>query len=267
MAPIVPESSLEDLPHGVRRLFKRLRERLKDALQDNLVGIYFLGSIAFPGFVPDRVDLDFQVVVGHELDEEEIEALRDMHRLLVGEYRYAEHLDGFYVPLSKVREAIPPEELVGAGGEEVWTSVKDGAWALHREHIHQGAVLVLAGPDPRTLFLPATWPEIARALDDERRFIKAHLHHYPFYCVLNLCRLVYTWATKDVAVSKVAAADWAMDTLPARWEPLVRSALRAYRMEDEEVDLERLREGVNSFYQFAARRIDAASGEEGEARV
>ena len=85
----MPELNLDGLPQGVQRLFKRFRERLRDTLQDNLVGIYFVGSIAFPGFVPDRVDLDFQVVVAHELDEEEIEALRDMHRLLVGEYRYA----------------------------------------------------------------------------------------------------------------------------------------------------------------------------------
>ncbi len=43
------------------------------------MGIYFVGSIAFPGFVPDRVDLDFQAVVRHELGEEEIEA--DLERL------------------------------------------------------------------------------------------------------------------------------------------------------------------------------------------
>lgn len=226
------------------------------------MGIYFVGSIAFPGFVPDRVDLDFQAVVGHELPAEEIEALRDMHRLLVGEYRYAEHLDGFYVPLPKVREPTPPEELVGVGGEELWTSVKDGAWALHREHIHQGAVLVLAGPDPRTLFLPATWPEIVRALDEERRFIEAHLHHYPFYCVLNLCRLVYTWETKDVAVSKVAAAEWSLETLPPWWHALIRSALRTYRVEDEEADLKRLREGVRPFFRHASRRIATARNAE-----
>lgn len=226
------------------------------------MGIYFVGSIAFPGFVPDRVDLDFHVVVERELHKEEIEALGDTHRLLVGEYRYAEHLDGFYLPLSKVRALAPPKGLVAVGGEEVWTPAKDGAWALHREHVHRGAVLVLAGPDPRTLFPPATWSEIARALDGERRFIEAHLHHYPFYCVLNLCRLVYTWETRDVAVSKVAAAAWAADGLPRRWRPLIRSALRAYRMEDEEADLARLRDGVNSFYEYAAKRIDAVARED-----
>ncbi|MFQ5919307.1 MAG: aminoglycoside adenylyltransferase domain-containing protein [Thermoplasmata archaeon] len=258
----MPESSLDDLPRDVRRLLRRFRERLGEVLGDNLVGIYFVGSIAFPGFVPDRVDLDFHVVVERDLREGEVEALRDMHRLLVGEYRYAEHLDGFYLPLAKARQATPPEELVAAGAETLWTTAKDEAWALHREHIHQGAVLPLFGPDPRTVFPPATWPEIAQALDGERRFIEAHLRHYPFYCVLNLCRLVYTWETKDVAVSKLAAAGWALEALPSRWTPLLRSALRAYRMEDEESDLEQLREQVGPFYEFAAQRIDAAVGEE-----
>ena len=82
------------------------------------------------------------------------------------------------------------------------------------------------------------------------------MHHYPFYCVLNLGRLVYTWETKDVAVSKVAVAEWALQNLPERWSPLVRSALRAYRMEDEESDLERLRKGVRAFYPYALTRAD-----------
>lgn len=226
------------------------------------MGIYFIGSIAFPGFVPGRVDLDFQVVVQHELRAAELEDLRDMHRLLVGEYRYGEHLDGLYLPLAKAQDPARPESLVGAGGEVLGTSASDGAWALHREHVHRGAVLVLEGPDPRTLYPPATWPEIAQALDRERRFIESHLDHYPFYCVLNLCRLLYTWETKDVAVSKVTAADWALEKLPERWHPLVRSALRAYRMEDEETDLERLRGGVGPFYRSAAARIATAEGEE-----
>lgn len=227
------------------------------------MGIYFIGSVAFPGFVPDRVDLDFHVVVRHELEEDELETLRDMHRLLVGEYRYAEHLDGFYLPQAKAQAPTPPEELVAVGAEKLWTSAVDDAWALHREHVHRGAVLVLGGPHPRTYYPPATWPEIARALDGERRFIEAHLRHYPFYCVLNLCRLMYTWETRDVAVSKVAAADWGLETLPRRWRPLLRSALRAYRMEDEESDLNRLREGVGAFYEYAAERIVGADRRSG----
>ncbi len=71
--PLCPNRIWTVFP-GMSDVFERFRERLKDALQDNLVGIYFVGSIAFPGFVPDRVDLDFQAVVRHELGEEEIEA-------------------------------------------------------------------------------------------------------------------------------------------------------------------------------------------------
>ncbi|MFQ5986979.1 MAG: aminoglycoside adenylyltransferase domain-containing protein [Thermoplasmata archaeon] len=260
----MPESGLEHLPGDVRRLLRRFRDRLRETLGDDLVGIYFVGSIAFPGFVPDRVDLDFQVLVRSELAQAQVQALRDMHRLLVGEYRYAEHLDGFYLPLSKAQDSAPPGGLVGVGGESVRTSASDEAWALHREHVHEGAVLVLLGPHPRTIWPPATWPEIVRALEGERRFIEAHLHHYPFYCVLNLCRLVYTWETRDVAVSKVAAAEWALEKLPERWSPVIQSALRAYRMEDQDEDLERVREGVGPFYRFAAGRIATARNGEPE---
>ncbi|MDX1534824.1 MAG: DUF4111 domain-containing protein [Thermoplasmata archaeon] len=251
-------SDLGALPVAVQRLLLKFRERLQETLGDDLVGIYFAGSVAFPGFVPDRVDLDFQAVVADELSEASMAALQDMHRLLVGEYRYAEHLDGFYLPLAKAKDVSVPSGLVGVGGEALRTGLEDEAWALHREHVHRGAVLVLSGPDPRTVYPPATWPEIAEALRGERRFIRDHLRHYPFYCVLNLCRLMYTWETRTVAVSKVAAAAWALESLPTEWHPLVQSALRAYRLEDEEADLERLREGVEPFYAFASARLDAA---------
>ncbi|MEE9593433.1 MAG: hypothetical protein V3W28_07625, partial [Thermoplasmata archaeon] len=141
---------LGHLSKGVQRLLLRFRERLQEALGENLVGIYFVGSVAFPGFVPDRVDLDFQVVVRHELRTAELAAIRDMHRLLVGEYRYGEHLDGLYLPLVKAQNTARPRNLIGVEGEHVGTSASDEAWALHREHVHQGAVLVLEGPDPRT---------------------------------------------------------------------------------------------------------------------
>lgn len=252
---------LEHLPRGVRRLLRRFRGRLQATLGENLVGIYFIGSIAFPGFVPDRVDMDFHAVLRRDLRAEEIEALRDLHRLLVGEYRYGGHLDGFYIPLAKAGSPASPRDLVAAAGEGVGTSAADNAWALHREHVHRGAFLALEGPDPRTLYPPARWAEIAEALDGERAFVEAHLRHYPFYCVLNLARLVYTWETRDVAVSKVAAADWALETLPDRWRPLIRSALRAYRLEDEEADLERLRDGVGPFYRYAVERIALCQGE------
>lgn len=259
-AELESDGSLDHLPREVRRLLRSFVQRLQEALGENLVGVYLIGSIAFPGFVPDRVDLDFQVVVRHELEGAGLKALRDMHRLLVGEYRYGGHLDGVYLPLAKAQDPAPPTNLVGVGGEKVGTSASDDAWALHREHVHRGAVLVLEGPDPRTLYPPATWPEIARALDGERRFIEAHLDHYPFYCVLNLCRLAYTWETEDVAVSKIASADWALKELPKRWSPLVQSALRAYRMEDDETDLKRLRESVRAFYGYTAERIEGAKG-------
>lgn len=260
---IVPEKArrgLKHLPRDVRRLLRRFRDRLQGTLGENLVGIYMIGSIAFPDFVPDRVDFDFHAVVRRELRPKEIEALRDMHQLLVGEYRYGGRLDGFYLPLAKAQDPSRPENLVGVGGGSADTTASDGAWALHREHVHQGAVLALEGPEPRTIFPVATWTEIADALEGERAFVEAHLHHYPFYCVLNLCRLVYTWETRDVAVSKVASAAWALKTLAGRWHPLIRSALRAYRGEDEETDLGQLREGVRPFYRYAVERMDTARG-------
>jgi len=47
---------------------------------------------------------------------------------------------------------------------------------------------------------------------------------YQSFCVLSLCRMLYTLQNKAI-LSKPAAAKWAMDTLDARWSPLIERAI------------------------------------------
>jgi hypothetical protein len=43
--------------------------------------------------------------------------------------------------------------------------------------------------------------------------VEQHLQDYPDCCILNLCRLIYSFATRDVVISKATA--WADANLPA----------------------------------------------------
>ncbi|MFC2099382.1 aminoglycoside adenylyltransferase domain-containing protein, partial [Candidatus Bipolaricaulota bacterium] len=58
------------------------------------------------------------------------------------------------------------------------------------------------------------------ALVGERQYVAKHLSQYPDYCVLNLCRLIYSHRTGDVVVSKFGAAAWAIDAFP-EWRGLI----------------------------------------------
>ena len=95
----------------------------------------------------------------------------------------------------------------------MWNGAIDHSWALHREHIRAGRRVILYGPDPDEIYPPAKWPEIESALLGELDFVEKHLHDYPDYCILNLCRLMYSFETSDVVVSKALAAELAYDVL------------------------------------------------------
>ncbi len=244
------------LPSVVRPLLEAFLEGLKEVLSENLVGIYLLGSVAFPGFVP-RGDIDFYAVVHRELWPREWQNVRALHKALTQRFPHGDLLDGLFLPLPKAQRTEHPRGLLGLRRRDI----VDEEWPYHREHIHRGAFIVLHGRDPRAFMPPVSWPELATALDGSLSYVEGLLHEYPFWCVMNLCRLVCTWETREVAVSKVQGADWALTHLPSRWEPLIRSALRVYRDQERAGDQQLLAEGVDDFFSYASERVAVARQE------
>ena len=131
------------------------------------------------------------------------------------------------------------------------------SWALHREHCRAGRCIVLHGPDPGEIYLPATWAETAQALEWELRYVADHLSRYPDYCILQLCRLIYSHETKDVVVSKAAAAEWAHDALP-EFRRHVETAKRSYAGRATTQDRDFMVAGVAVFFEIAVSRIRKA---------
>ncbi len=241
------------LPAAVRPLLETFREGLKEVLGENLVGIYIFGSVAFPDFVP-RGDIDFYAIVHRELRPTEWQRVRDLHHDLSQRFPHGDRLDGLYLPLHKAQGTEHPRGRLGLRPRDI----VDNEWPLHREHIHRGAFVVLCGQDPRDFMPPVSLPELSAALKSSLAYIKGLLHKHPFWCVLNLCRLVCTWETREVALSKVQGAHWALANLPSRWRPLIRSALRVYREQERAGDQHLLAAGTDDFFSYATNRIASA---------
>jgi hypothetical protein len=150
---------------------------------------------------------------------------------------------------------LPPEarELCAAfvGGLKEILHTK--SWALHCAHIRAGRYITLYGPEPAGIFPDPSWPEISAALDHEMRFIEENLKH-PAYCVLNLCRIIYSFRERDVVVSKRFGGDWASARFP-QWAPLVQAAIRSYEGTGMPGDEEFLSSEVGCFLEFASERI------------
>lgn len=95
------------------------------------------------------------------------------------------------------------------------------------------------------------------ALRGELGFVEKHLREYPDYCILNLCRLIYSFETRRVVVSKAQASDWAWDALPA-WRRPIEVARKSYARQAAPEDGQFMLTEAGRFLEFARTRIELA---------
>jgi hypothetical protein len=243
------------LREDIRGLCGALLSGLDSALEEKLFGVYVYGAVAFPDPVPTG-DIDFHVILRERLSDEERSAVNELHAALAREFPpLGAELDGYYILLDEARETSPPTH-------QLRIDIVDGSWALHREHIRAGRCIVLRGPDPKEVYPAASWPELEEALCGELRYVEEHLGVYPDYCFLNLCRLMYSFETRDVVFSKAGAADWAWDAFP-QWRRHIELAMKSYARQATPEDREFMMAEMESFYRFARAHIEASRSSRG----
>ncbi|MFQ5808544.1 MAG: aminoglycoside adenylyltransferase domain-containing protein [Armatimonadota bacterium] len=239
-------------PDEIKDLCRALLRGLNTVLGGKLHGVYIHGAAAFPDSGPTG-DIDFHVVLRETLTSEESHKLKDLHATLAREFPpLGAELDGYYVLLDEAAGTSPPRH-------QLLPDVTDSSWALHREHMRAGRCIVLHGPDPKAVFCPASWPELAAALQRELEYVQDHLAQYPDYCILNLCRLMCSFDTQDVVVSKAAAAAWAYEAFP-EWRRHIDTAKKSYAGQATAQDKEFMRSEVGGLLRFAWERIRRGLG-------
>lgn len=247
---ILIPSELEPLCQGLLRGLERI-------LGETLSGVYLYGAIAFPEGGATG-DIDFHVLLTAPPGGTQREALAGLHASLARDYPpMGAELDGYYILLEDALHSARPQHQLLPG-------VYDNSWALHRAHLRAGRCIVLHGPEPGQ-FLPApSWPELESALQWELDYVAAHLADAPAYCVLNLCRLIYTFQTHDVVMSKRASAAWGVSRFPD-WRLLIEAALLSYDQRPTSKEL--LPSRAAAFFDFACEQIRNAVGGEALAGV
>jgi hypothetical protein len=204
--------------------------------------VVLYGALVFPE-TTSTGDVDGHVVVADPLTEQDKAGIRRLHAALESKHApLANDLDLWYLLRKDTEGSAPPQHQLDPGR-------CDQSWALHRAHIRAGRCLVLYGPDPRKSYPAPTWEEIEAALYGELAYVQRNLDEYPAYCVLNLCRLAYSFCTHDVVISKASAAAWAWEAYPAR-RPLIEAARRSYAQEATEQDQALLRSEVGAMLRW-----------------
>ncbi len=231
------------IPEHVRALSNAFVAELEQTLGLRFVGLFQYGAVCFP---PSPIsDFDAHVIVSDpftDTDRDAINAMRERLLALQG----GDDMDVWYVTLDAMRSRDLPQTELRPG-------FLDESWGLHRAHWHAGRIIVVKGPDPRELVPEPTWEEIDEGLQGELEFVTEHLADAPAYGVLNLCRILYSYETRDVVVGKFQSATWAHAALDVDWHPLIRTALAAYADKTYTVDAD-----IRPFYEAMSKRIEAA---------
>jgi len=236
---------------GVLRVTAALVDGLDAILGRTLCALYIHGAAVFPE-TEATGDVDFHALLEGPLTDADKRAISSLHAALSTDYPpLGGELDGYYVLLSDARRTEPPHD-------QLRPRLLDEAWALHRAHLRAGRCLALRGPDPKTICPAVSWPELEAALQGEFDYVVRHLREYPDYCVLNLCRLMYSFETKDVVVSKWRAAAWAAQRFP-QGRQLIDCARRSYERRASDADRAALRADIDGWLAFARRRIAACA--------
>jgi hypothetical protein len=216
---------LEALPEAVRAACGDLRDGLRSVLGEQLVALWVYGAVTFDDRPRRPGDVDTHAVVGSPLAPQAAGIVDGLHES-IGRDRGVEW-DSWYILEPDMPSSRPPAHALRS-------NFLDGAWALHRAHWLAGQYVLLHGRAPSELVRPPTWAQLEEALRNELAYIEGVVQRGPLdaehaaYVVWNGCRIIYSTRTRDVVVSKRAAARWALDHTPASWGGAILAAGRAY---------------------------------------
>lgn len=234
----------------VKAISKAFAQGLEEILGRKLFGACFYGGVAFHDDLPTG-DIDFQVILRSKLTGGERLELEKLHEELGEKYPpLGSEMDGYYLLLDDAGGTEPPRS-------QMWSGAVDGSWALHREHILEGRRILLYGPDPSEYLAPTDWTELEEALYGELGYASDYLDQYPDYCILNLCRIVYSFETGEVVISKSQASKWAMGAM-SRWKDLISLARKSYMGEITEGEKQTMSDGAFEFFDDCCNRIESA---------
>jgi len=236
-----------EIPGPIEELCEALLDGLKSILSEMLYAIYLYGAAVDPEGGATG-DIDFHVILKHKPSEEEKAQIKHLYADLGRDYPpMGSELDGYFILEEDAKGTEPPKHQLVDG-------IIDHSWALHRAHILAGRCVVLYGPEPREILQPAAWPELEIGLLGELDYVRRHLSDYPAYCTLNLCRILYSFNTHNVVISKRFSAKWASAAIPT-WNSLIDAALKTYDRQASESDQLLLVSETPEFYDYVNRRI------------
>lgn len=217
----MPGRDLSSADMDVRKFVIRIAAQTGDVLGDRLAGMYVHGSLATGTFLRHGSDIDVLILVDGPLPAESLRALRDALRTLDAEKPVAGALEVTVLErAAALRYEHPVRPLLQLHSTP-------GSIAAQLMHVKQHGMR-LTGAQPQDAIGPIPWHAFMQSVMESFEAKNARVADAPASVVLNACRTLYDVSAPQVhVIDKFAAAQWALERVPAQFHALVRDAARA----------------------------------------
>lgn len=231
---IIPREPYCELPN----VLKRLSTELHRVIDNKIIGIYLVGSLATGDFDIDS-DVDFLVVINAELNDYEVSQVEDVHKRIFEQDCYpAKHLEGSYISNAVLNNfenvGKTPIWYIDNGSTSLEESTHDNQWNVRWVLRERG--IALFGPNPIELLPPIPLYKMRVELIDSMKSIERSFEEVideplsffnsrfgQSFTVLTICRILQTLKTGKVQ-SKLDGMKWAIDELDPSWHSFIRQA-------------------------------------------
>lgn len=234
---------IDRAPEAIQRQLTLMVQEIREALVDNLVGVYLHGSLAMGCFNAERSDLDLLVVTAAGTS---VEVKRQIAEVLLRRsgaprpieisflrsadldpWQYPTPFDLHYSEDWRTRY----EDQLANGEWKRWNDrerpQRDPDLAAHVTIVrHRGRCLV--GKPIAEVFPEVPREHYLASILTDFDWLQERLIENPVYAVLNACR-IYWYVREGRISSKAEAGAWAAQTLPEEHRGLVVQALEIYR--------------------------------------
>lgn len=231
------QSSFERAPKEIQLLLRDYVTLLDQKCSGLIAGVYLHGSIALGAFDPSQSDIDFITVLKRRCNEVEFEHLRNIHQQIAGKYPHWK-MDGSYLQtedLGQSCEAIEPYPYCAS---------HDGVLHLRGQYevnpvtwwLLKTRGIAIVGSDPQTLNFSISWEVVSAYTRNNLKTYWANWTRRPWlyvalltdynvqWVVLGVLRL-YCALQKNDIVTKSAASECGLNTLPKEWHQVIREAI------------------------------------------
>ena len=219
-------------------LLQTIADRYSEILGNNLVGVYIHGSIAFQCFNWDESDIDFIVVVSHEISRQNkldllgvLDELRDQApakglEMSIVQQRFCQHFE-YPTPY----ELHFSNAFLDQYSENPMTLCTSELKADHDLAAHFTVIkhtgIVLCGQSISMVFGDIPKKDYIDSICLDIQNSKQDVLDDPARVVLNLCR-VYAYLKDSLTLSKEQGGQWGLRHLPDQYANIITESIDHY---------------------------------------